>query len=145
MSTINVLSRQELQNSNNADLTPIIETLTTLVEKLHLVPGTHETSIADKVPPKELTIAERLTNVLKKCHHLSNSPADDNVKVAIKREMAFNQSTGQCGKILESLYKALMTIPHTTIDAERTFSASGLLRQDFAPDFVMILLEDSPY
>ena len=65
MSTINVLSRQELQNSNNADLTPIIETLTTLAEKLHLVPGTDEISIADKVPPKELTIAERLTDVLK--------------------------------------------------------------------------------
>ena len=90
------------------------------------MPGTDQISIVDKVPPKELTIAERLTDVLKKCHHLSNSPADDNGKVAIKREMAFHQSTGQRGKLLESLYKALMTIPPTTIDAERAFSASGL-------------------
>ena len=48
------------------------------------------------------------------------------VLVEIKREMAIFESTGQRPACLEKVYSALITLPPTSVEAERVFSAAGL-------------------
>jgi hypothetical protein len=55
---------------------------------------------------------------------IDNSPKD--VFSCIKKEMAVFELTGTRLSSLEKIYQALLTIPPTTVEAERAFSAAGL-------------------
>ena len=44
----------------------------------------------------------------------------------IKQEMAVFENLGERPKTLEMLFKALMTIPASSVESERAFSAAGL-------------------
>ena len=44
----------------------------------------------------------------------------------IKREMTLYESSGNRGRMLEQIYTALLSIPPTSVEAERIFSAAGL-------------------
>jgi hypothetical protein len=43
----------------------------------------------------------------------------------IGKELDFLRTIGQRGEVLEALYKAILSIPPTSVEAERAFSASG--------------------
>jgi hypothetical protein len=49
------------------------------------------------------------------------------VLTAIKAEMAVFASSGQRGRLLQKAWNYLMTIPATSVEAERAFSAAGLI------------------
>ena len=57
----------------------------------------------------------------------SSTAAEKNLASAVKAEMAVFASNGQRGRCLEAVYGYLMTIPPTSVEAERAFSAAGLL------------------
>ena len=44
----------------------------------------------------------------------------------VGREIEFFRSTGTKGKLLTALHKALLSIPPSSVEAERAFSAAGL-------------------
>ena len=46
---------------------------------------------------------------------------------AIRSEMAMFESTGKRGRGLELVYKYLLSIPPSSVNAERAFSAAGVL------------------
>jgi len=48
-------------------------------------------------------------------------------QAAIKTEMALFATTGHCGRCLQQAFNCLMTIPATSVEAERVFSAAGIL------------------
>ena len=48
------------------------------------------------------------------------------LQAEIKTEMSIFQSTGVRGRCLELVYSYLMSIPPTSVEAERAFSAAGL-------------------
>lgn len=45
---------------------------------------------------------------------------------AIKAEMALFSSSGKRGKCMQTAYSYLLTIPPTSVEAERAFSAAGI-------------------
>ena len=45
---------------------------------------------------------------------------------AIKSEMALFDSSGKRGAFLQAVYSYLLTVPPTSVEAERAFSAAGL-------------------
>lgn len=54
------------------------------------------------------------------------STMDKSLLNAIKAEMALHESTGSRGRCLETVYSYLLTIPPTSVEAERAFSAAGV-------------------
>ena len=44
----------------------------------------------------------------------------------IKAEMALFDSTGKRGSCLETIYSYLLTVPQTSVEAERAFSAAEI-------------------
>ena len=52
---------------------------------------------------------------------------DKSLLCAIKAELALFNSTGVRGQFLEKVYTYLITIPPTSVEAERAFSAAGSL------------------
>jgi len=46
---------------------------------------------------------------------------------AIRSEMAMFESSGKRGRGLELVYRYLLSIPPSSVDAERAFSAAGVL------------------
>ena len=77
------------------------------------------------------SMADRLRIALEKSAEKSlrpkiSSTRTNPIEMAIRRELEFFRTMGQRGKVLEILHKALMSVPPTSVDAERAFSASGL-------------------
>lgn len=52
---------------------------------------------------------------------------DKKLDASIKAEMAVFESSGKRGRSLEQAYKYLLTVPPTSVEAERAFSAAGVL------------------
>ena len=48
------------------------------------------------------------------------------LNTAIKSEMALFDSSGKRGAFLQAVYSYLLTVPPTSVEAERAFSAAGL-------------------
>jgi len=46
---------------------------------------------------------------------------------SVKAEMAVFQSSGKRGRCLELVYRYLLSVPQTSVEAERAFSAAGVL------------------
>jgi len=55
------------------------------------------------------------------------SDADRQLQAAIKTEMALFSTTGHRGRCLQQAFDCLMTVPATSVEAERAFSAAGIL------------------
>jgi hypothetical protein len=53
------------------------------------------------------------------------SAADKSVQLAIKSELSLFESTGRRGQFLDKVYSYLLSIPPTSVEAERAFSAAG--------------------
>lgn len=56
-----------------------------------------------------------------------SSQHDRKMLAAIKAEMAVFASSGHRGRFLQHAYDYLMTVPATSVEAERAFSAAGLI------------------
>ncbi|KRX79453.1 hypothetical protein T06_10894, partial [Trichinella sp. T6] len=74
-----------------------------------------------------------------KCDLMDSCHGKDIMKI-IKNEMAVFEAVGQRPKTLQKLYDALITVPPTSCETERSFSAVGLfvgsLDTDGAPAMV---------
>ena len=46
---------------------------------------------------------------------------------AVRTEMAVLESTGKRGRLLQQVYGYLMSIPPTSVEAERAFSSAGIM------------------
>ena len=57
----------------------------------------------------------------------SNRLNDNSMLAAIKSEMAVFECSGVRGRYLQLVYDYLQSIPPTSVEAERAFSAAGLL------------------
>ena len=55
------------------------------------------------------------------------SDAEKSLTAAIMAEMAVFESSKKQGRCLQKSYEYLLTIPLTSVEAERAFSAAGLL------------------
>jgi len=55
------------------------------------------------------------------------SHTDRQLQAAIKTEMALFATTGNRGRFLQLALDSLTTIPPTSVEAERAFSAAGIL------------------
>jgi len=61
------------------------------------------------------------------CHSSASKDADKKLDSSIKAEMAIFSSSGRRGRCLEQAYNYLLSIPPTSVEAERAFSATGVL------------------
>jgi len=61
------------------------------------------------------------------CQSSSTQDSDKKLDASIKAEMAVFTSSGQRGRCLEQAYQYLLSIPPTSVEAERAFSAAGVL------------------
>jgi len=57
----------------------------------------------------------------------SASDVKKTLLAAVKTEMAVLESTGTRSRLLQQIYDWLLSIPPTSVEAERAFSAAGLL------------------
>jgi len=57
----------------------------------------------------------------------STSHAADKLLSAVKAEMSVYEASGTRGRCLDAVYKYLLTVPPTSVEAERAFSAAGVL------------------
>ena len=58
---------------------------------------------------------------------MRNCMNDKSMIAAIKSEMAVFECSGVRGRILQLVYAYLQSIPPTSVEAERAFSAAGIL------------------
>jgi hypothetical protein len=56
----------------------------------------------------------------------TNSTSAKQLMNAIKAEMALFGSNGKRGRCLQTVYSYLLTVPPTSVEAERAFSAAGI-------------------
>jgi len=57
---------------------------------------------------------------------ISSCDSTNRLRAIIKQKMSLLEATGKRPSKLEQLYTALLTIPTTSVEAERAFSAMGL-------------------
>ena len=85
---------------------------------------------AEEEPPAKQSKAEELDALLSRKTVSRSNPGPRNFSQemlkTMKKEMAVFESTGKRPSSLEKVYKALKTIPPSSVEAERSFSAAGL-------------------
>lgn len=87
----------------------------------------------DELNQRSLTLKEQLDEAIKASMVVplhatpATSASDKSLTAAIKAEMAVYESSGKRGRCLEKCYQYLLTVPPTSVEAERAFSAAGLL------------------
>lgn len=78
---------------------------------------------------QELSLQQRLEMSLRasQCppQVVAQLDTDGQIQAAIKTEMALFATTGNRGRFLQLALYSLMTIPPTSVEAERAFSAAG--------------------
>jgi len=83
------------------------------------------------VMEQELSLQQRLEMSLKASQYppqiVPQSDTDRQLQAAMKTEMALFATTGNRGRFLQLALDSLMTIPLTSVEAERAFSAAGIL------------------
>ena len=95
----------------------------------------------NEVPEKTKTLQEKLETALAKTP--IRKPSTDISKI-VKSEMSIFEQSGERPKHLEHLYQSMCTIPPTSVESERAFSAVGLivtkLRSSLADNTIDALL-----
>lgn len=78
--------------------------------------------------PKNDSLFERLQAQIEHSTHIQSniSSFDNGNRAIIKQEMRLLEATGKRPSKLEHIYNALLSIPPTSVEAERAFSAAGL-------------------
>jgi len=80
---------------------------------------------------QELSLQQRLEMLLKasQCplQIVPQSDTDRRIQAAIKTEKTLFAKTGNRGHFLQLAIDSLMTVPPTSVEAERAFSAAGIL------------------
>ena len=124
------------KTSNNSEFNAAKYVLIDLANKLNL----HENSVEQLEKPNirssestststaGSTMEDRLHFAIRRQQQLQQSKANAQSKSlehTVGRELEFLRATGQRGKLLDSLFNAMLTIPATSVEAERAFSASG--------------------
>ena len=84
------------------------------------------------LPAKELSLKEQMEHAMKASLSTSFSvesttDMEQYMASAVKTEMQLYCSSGSRGRCLERAYNYLMSIPVTSVEAERAFSAAGVL------------------
>lgn len=78
-----------------------------------------------------MSIQQQLENVMRQSVELTPvnqaKDVDKKLDASIKAEMAVFDSSGKRGRCLEQVYKYLLSVPPTSVEAERAFSAAGAL------------------
>ena len=92
---------------------------------------------SDPPEDKEPTLQEQLEMAMKASVVLTTSQedkestggnaADKQLTAAVKAEMALFETNGERGRCLQMAYDYLMSVPPTSVEAERAFSAAGTL------------------
>jgi len=70
--------------------------------------------------------AEKLNDILCQPEDQHLDRVHENVLTHIKKEMTFYEATKECTKVLKSLKCCLNSLPPSSVEAERCFSAAGL-------------------
>ena len=104
--------------------------LISLANKLNVVNDYENRNDLLTEEKKSSDVNERLKEALQKCDSGSNENEGrgktTSIECQIGRELDFFRVVGQRERLLEILYKALMSVLPTSVEAERAFSASGL-------------------
>lgn len=83
-----------------------------------------------------MTVEEQMEAAMRQAREVFPSTAQTSVKpqdvsrkidASIKAEMAVFDSSGQRGRMMEQAYQYLLSVPPTSVEAERAFSAAGVL------------------
>jgi len=77
-------------------------------------------------PPMKKSKAEELNDILCQPEDQHLDRVQENVLTHIKNEMTFYEATKECPKVLKSLKSCLNSLPPSSVEAERCFSAAGL-------------------
>ena len=73
-----------------------------------------------------MTLSEKLQTIMKKCNEDENLSNIDRSQHIVK-ELAVFESTKERTNNISKLYEAVKSVPPTSVEAERAFSAAGLL------------------
>lgn len=77
-------------------------------------------------PPMKKSKEEELNDILCQTEDQHLDRVQENVLTHIKREMTFYEATKECPKVLKRLKSCLNSLPPSSVEAERCFSAAGL-------------------
>ena len=118
-------------------ITSPVETSTSASQTQAAAEGSTDSSSAEDTVAKYVDLQQELEAVMRQSVQASGSASQDvsllsqdaerNLDSSIKTEMAVFQSTGKRGRCLELVYRWLMSVPPTSVEAERAFSAAGVL------------------
>ncbi|KAG2470364.1 CBPC4 carboxypeptidase, partial [Polypterus senegalus] len=75
----------------------------------------------------EIAMRQSVASALSVPRNLPSQNDDKKLDASVKAEMAVFQSNNKHGCCLEQVYQYLMTVPPTSVEAERAFSATGVL------------------
>ena len=88
-------------------------------------------AIDDYSPSQMSTLEQQMEIAIKQSTSVptvTSSTVSENLLSSIKAEMAVFETSGKRGRCLETVYNNyLLTIPPTSVEAERAFSSAGLL------------------
>jgi len=87
--------------------------------------GSEETASEEPTVQQKMEMAMRQSLVERAPSHSSSSQDDKKLDASIKAEMAVFTSCGKRGRCLEQAYQYLLSIPPTSVEAERAFSAAS--------------------
>jgi len=95
---------------------------------------TESAPLPDLAPEANLSMQEQLQLAIDKGKSTTSSISSqsaNNLNLVLRREMALYEGGGGLGFHLKMVYNFLLTIPPTSVDAERAFSAAGVLCTKF--------------
>ena len=69
---------------------------------------------------------EKLNDILCQTENLHFNHLQENVLTYIKKEMTFYQATKECPKVLKIMKSCLNSLPSSSVEAEKCFSAARL-------------------
>ena len=106
-----------------------MENLNIKLEQLFLLSADDTTMLPTSTIAEQLEMAmrESVASTSSAPCGVENRDHDRKLDASIKAEMAVFESSGKRGRSLEQAYRYLLTVPPTSVEAERAFSAAGVL------------------
>ena len=91
-------------------------------------------------PPSKKSKTEELNDILANVEKEGPQDQQYSILTHIKKEMTFYEATNECPKVLKRLRSSLKSLPPSSVEAERSFSAAGLfitkLRSSLSDDMI---------